>query len=84
MTGHKGLPWPTLQQVADADGSAPPAEVEAAIVAAAAKVQEEIGLPAPGGGSVDAYWVHAEVHQIHPDVTIGQVARVLLERGLAQ
>lgn len=83
--GHKDLPWPALQQVADADTSpAPSAEVEAAIIAAAAKVEREQGTSSTGElDDLDAYWIHAEVHQVHPDVTIGQVARVLLARGLA-
>lgn len=85
MTGHKDLPWPTLQQVADADAGSPPsAEVEAAIVAAAATTKQNNGVPADGVlDDLDAYVIHADVHQNHPGVTIGQVARVLLERGLA-
>ncbi len=73
--GHKDLPWPTLQQVADADGTKPSADVERAIVVA---VEEALRSK----GTYDPYWIHAEVHQAYPDVTIGQVARVLIDREL--
>lgn len=57
------IPMPTLHDLA-AHGSRPAPEVEARIRAVA--VDES-----------DPYWVHAEVHQTYPDVTLGEVAWVL-------
>lgn len=62
---HRPLPMPTLRELAQHD-VAPSSEVRAAILNAAAHRD-------------DPYWIHAEVHQQHRSVTIGQVAIVLLE-----
>jgi hypothetical protein len=62
---HLRLPMPTLEELARHD-SPPSDEMRAAILNAA--TQQD-----------DAYWIHAQVHQQHRSVTIGQVAIVLLE-----
>lgn len=69
---HLRLPMPTLRQLASHPESEISDEVRAAV----------LGHAANSDGEVDPYWVHARTHQTHRDVTIGQVAQILLAAEL--
>jgi len=70
---HLSLPMPTLRELASHGEPDVSAEVRAAILDHAANEN----------GEVNPYWVHAQTHQQYRDVTIGQVARVLLDNPTA-
>lgn len=66
---HLRLDMPTVEQLArHPDGD----------LSAAARNTATERLQATRG-DVDVYWLHAEIHQQHREVTISQVARFLLE-----
>lgn len=73
---HHRLPMPTLEALADYVDSGgdprPDRDLIAAVHAAVARIQSK------GGEHDSPYWVHAETHQARRDVTIGQVAWVLV------
>ena len=70
---HLSLPLPDVRVLARSITEQPSVEICDAIFTAA----EAIATRAPDG-SVDLYWLHAEVQQTHPSVSIGQVAWALL------
>ncbi len=70
---HLSLPLPDVRALARSVNEQPSREICDAIVTAAAAIVRR-----SQHGSVDPYWLHAEVQQSHPNVTIGQVAYVLL------
>ncbi|MCP3785262.1 hypothetical protein NLX85_18005 [Micromonospora sp. A3M-1-15] len=70
---HLSLPLPELRALARSINEQPSREICDAIVAAAAAMVRR-----SQSGPVDPYWLHAEVQQNHPSVSIGQVAWVLL------
>lgn len=65
------LPMPNLQELASGPEETPSEEIRELVLATARK----------GDGEVNPYWLHAEVQQTRRDVTIGQVARILLDAG---
>ena len=67
------LPVPSLRTLAASTTLDPPAAMWRDIVAAAQTL-----LNQANDGKVDPFDVHLVVHQAYTDVTIGQVARVML------
>jgi len=75
---HLSLPMPTMEQLASHSEPEVSGEVRAAILDNAANDSRSLD-----NGEVNPYWVHAVTHQVYRDVTIGQVARVLLDNPTA-
>ena len=67
------LPVPSLRTLAASTTLDPPAAMWRDITAAAQTLLERAD-----DGKVDPFDVHLVVHQVHRDVTIGQIARVML------
>jgi hypothetical protein len=70
---HLSLTMPGLQALARSAKQAPPAEAQQLIVAVA-----EAARGRSGDGLINPYQLHHDVHAVFEDVTIGQVASVLL------
>jgi hypothetical protein len=70
---YLSLPLPEMRELASSMEDVPPDEVQDVIVDIAEEHHEQ-----SSNGVIDPYWIHADVQEIYEDVSIGQVAAVLL------